>query len=54
MLFGSSLQEGAAMAEWLNCLTHTQKVLYTNLGATRHRITLDKLLTAVCLGSPVR
>ena len=49
-----SLSSKAAMAEWLSCLTHTHKVLCTNLGATRHRITLDKLLTAVCLGSPVR
>jgi hypothetical protein len=34
----------AAMAEWLCCLVRT----------TRHRMTLDKSLTAVCLGPPGR
>jgi hypothetical protein len=37
----------AAMAEWLCCL-----VRCSNLGATRHRMTLEKALTAVYLGSP--
>jgi hypothetical protein len=42
------------MAEWLCCLPRTIKVLWSNLGATRRRMTLDKSLTAVCLGSPKR
>ncbi len=40
----------AAMAECLSCLACTNKVLCVNLGATRHRMTLDKSLEAVCLG----
>jgi hypothetical protein len=44
--------EGAAMAEWLCYLARTTKALPLNLGATRHRTTLDKSLMAVCLGSP--
>jgi hypothetical protein len=42
----------AIMAEWLCCLSLTTKVLCSNLGTTRHRMTLDKSLTVVCLGSP--
>ncbi len=42
------------MAEWLCCLTRTTKVRCPNLGATRHGMSLDKLLTAVCRGSPGR
>ena len=41
------------MAEWLRYPTHIHKIVCSNLGAIRHRITLDKLLTAICLGSPV-
>jgi hypothetical protein len=41
----------AAMAERLCYLARTTKLLCWNLGATRHRMTLDKPLTAVCLGS---
>jgi len=44
----------AAMAEWLRCLTCIHKVLCSNLGTTSHGMTLDKSLTALCLGSPVR
>ncbi len=40
-----------AMTDWLCCLTRTTKVRYSNLGATGHEMTLDKSLTAVCLGS---
>jgi hypothetical protein len=42
------------MAEWLCCSVRTTKVLYSNHGATRHRMTLGQSLTAVCLGSPGR
>jgi len=35
---------------WLCSLARTTKVLYATLCATRHRMTLDKSLTAVCLG----
>ncbi len=31
-----------AMTEWLCCLARTNKVLYLNIGTTRHRMTLDK------------
>jgi hypothetical protein len=48
------IKTGAAMTEWLSCSTHTHKVLCSNLGTTSHRMTLDKSLTAICLGSPVR
>ncbi len=41
------------MAKWLSCATHTHKVLCSNLDTTRHRMTPDKSLTAVCLGSLV-
>jgi hypothetical protein len=44
----------AAMADWLCCLACTIKVPCSNFGATRHRMTLDKSLTAVFLGSPGR
>jgi hypothetical protein len=40
-----------AMAEGLCRLAHTTKVLRSNLGVTRHRMTSDKSLTAVCFGS---
>jgi hypothetical protein len=40
------------MGEWLCCLARTIKVLGLNLGATRHRMTFDKSLMTVCLGSP--
>ncbi len=33
-----------AMAEWLCCLVRTIEVVCPNLGATRHRMTLDKPL----------
>jgi hypothetical protein len=49
-----SLYIRAAMAEWLSCLACTNKALCLNLGATRHRMTLDKSLTAICLGLPGR
>jgi len=39
------------MADWLCCLARTTKVLCSNLSVTWHRMTLDKLLTAVCLES---
>ncbi len=40
---------------WLSgCLARTAKVLCSNFGATRHGMTLEKSLTAVCLGSPGR
>jgi hypothetical protein len=42
------------MAKCLCCLERTVKVLCSNLRATRYRMILDKLLTAVCLGSPGR
>ncbi len=42
------------MAEWLCCLARTTEVLCSNLGAHRHRMTLDKSLTPVCLRSPGR
>jgi hypothetical protein len=52
---GSSLVLiSAAMIEWLCCLARTTEVLCFNLGATRHRINLEKSLTAVYLGSPGR
>jgi hypothetical protein len=38
------------MAERLCCSARTTKVLYSNLGAIKYRMTLDKSLTAVCLG----
>jgi hypothetical protein len=40
--------------DWLCCLTRTTKVLCSNLGATRHIMTLDKSLAAVCFGSSGR
>ncbi len=40
-----------AANEHLSCLPRTTKVLCSNLGAIRHIMTLDKSLTAVCLGS---
>ncbi len=39
------------MAECLCCLARTTKVLCSNLGATRYRMTLDKSLMTVCFGS---
>ncbi len=39
------------MAEWLSCSARTTKVMYSSLDATSHEMTLDKSLTAVCLGS---
>ncbi len=51
---GSSYQRSAAMPEWLCSLACTTKVLCSNLGAPRHRMTLDKSVTAVCLGLPGR
>jgi hypothetical protein len=44
----------AAMDEWLSFSAHTAKVLCSSLDATTHRMTLDKSLTAICFGSPVR
>jgi hypothetical protein len=44
----------AAMAEWLSCSARTKKVLCSSLGAIRHGMTLDKSLTAICLGSPLQ
>jgi hypothetical protein len=44
----------AAMDEWLRCSAHIHKVLCSNLGTISYGMTLDKSLTAVCLGSPVR
>jgi hypothetical protein len=44
----------AAMAEWLSYSTRSTRVLCLNLDAIRHGITLDRSLTAICLGSPVR
>jgi hypothetical protein len=41
----------APMAEWLCCLTRTNRVLCSNLGATRHRMILDNSLMAACLES---
>jgi hypothetical protein len=38
------------MADWFCYLASTIKVLCWNLGATRHRMTLDKSLTALYLG----
>jgi hypothetical protein len=39
------------MAKWLCCLARSNKQMCPNLRATRHVMTLDRLLTAVCLGS---
>jgi hypothetical protein len=36
-----------AMTEWLCCLARTTKILYPNLDATKHGMTLDKSRTAV-------
>jgi hypothetical protein len=47
-------RERKRMAQWLCYLAPTIKVLCSNLGTTRYRMTLDKSLTAVCLGSPGR
>jgi hypothetical protein len=44
-----SLSSEAAMVERLCYLARTTKVLCSNLGVTRHRLTLHKSLTAVCL-----
>jgi hypothetical protein len=38
----------------LFCLARTNKVLCSNFDTARHRMTLDKSLTAVCLGSAGR
>jgi hypothetical protein len=46
-----TLTQQAAMIEWLCCLARTTKVRCSNLDATRHRVTLDKSLIAVSLGS---
>jgi hypothetical protein len=42
------------MTEWLCSLSRSTKVLCLNIGATRHRMTLEKSLTAVCLKLPGR
>ncbi len=48
--FGIRMRTGlfvlAATAEWSCCLVRTTKVLCSNLGATRHRMTLGKSIAA--------
>lgn len=34
-----------AMADWLNCVSHIDKVMHSNLGVTNHRTSLNKSLS---------